>query len=227
MLNESFLSLCLDENKKIKKENLAKLTWGNYSCIDRETGLVYIKPSGVNLGSIGLKEISVIDINCHPVSGLKYSIDAPIHVELYRAMPHIRSVCHTHSTYATSFAQAEKYIRMYGTTHADMFFDDVRVITPPISIYELGKNHEKELGIFIAKNLTDQDSGAILVSHHGPFVWSDKEDAVNIAIALEEVAKMAFITEGLGSSKKVSDVISKFHWSRKHGKEKRYGQDGN
>jgi L-ribulose-5-phosphate 4-epimerase len=188
---------------------------------------VYIKPSGANIDCINENDISVVDMNCNQFSGLKFSVDTPIHVELYRAMPHVKSICHTHSTYATSFAQANRNIQMYGTTHADMFVDDVRVIEAPLSIYETGERHEKELGIYIAKNLTPSDSAAILVTSHGPFTWSDKNNAVDIAIALEEVAKMAFITEALGGRLRVSKAISSFHWDRKHGKDKRYGQDGN
>ena len=225
MLNKDYLTLCLSENQKIKSERLAKLTWGNYSCIDRENSLVYIKPSGVDINSIKPDDISVVDMNCNQFSGLKFSIDTPIHIELYKSMPHIRSICHNHSTYATSFAQANRNIQMYGTTHADMFTDDIRTIPVPLSIYETGDQHEKELGIYISKNLTPNDSGAVLVCSHGPFVWSDKNNAVDVAVALEEIAKMAYITESLGGRLRVSKVISNFHWNRKHGEDKRYGQD--
>tara|TARA_R100000008_G_scaffold4749_1_gene2976 strand:- start:15417 stop:16100 length:684 start_codon:yes stop_codon:yes gene_type:complete len=227
MSSKNFLALCLRENRKIKSENLAKLTWGNYSCIDRENSLVYIKPSGVDVEKMSESDIAVIDMSYNQLSGLKCSIDTPIHVEIYRAMTHISSICHNHSTYATSFAQANRDIQMYGTTHADMFVDTVRVINSPISIYEAGDQHEKELGVYIAKNLTSKDSGAILLSSHGPFTWSEKENAVDVAIALEEIAKMAYITESLGGRMKISSTISSFHWDRKHGKGRRYGQDGN
>ena len=159
MSNKDFLSLCLSENRKIKSECLAKLTWGNYSCIDRANSLVYIKPSGVDTDNIKEEDISVVDLNLDQKAGLKYSIDTPIHVELYKALPNIKSICHNHSTYATSFAQANRDIQMYGTTHADMFIDVVRVIASPFSIYETGDQHEKELGMYIAKHLTPRDSG--------------------------------------------------------------------
>ena len=225
MLSSKLLEFCLVENKKIKKERLAKLTWGNYSCIDRKNSLVYIKPSGVDVESIKKEDIAVVDLDCKHVSGLKQSIDTPIHVEIYKSHPNISSICHNHSTYATSFAQANRSIQIYGTTHADVFAGCVRVISPPLSIYQTGEQHEKELGKYISKNILEKDTGAILLSSHGPFTWSRKKDAVDIAIALEEIAKMAYLTESMGGMLEVSNIISSFHWGRKHGKDKRYGQD--
>lgn len=219
--------VCRVENVRIRDESLAKLSWGNYSCIDRSNGLVYIKPSGVDPSKIEDSDIAVVALNGKQVAGLKKSVDTDIHLSIYRSLVRVSSICHTHSTYATSFAQARRSIQQYGTTHCDVFPSEVRVIDPPPYIYALGKEHEKELGKFISESLTEDDFGAILVAHHGPFVWSQDLQAIDIAVALEEIAKMSFITEQLGSKKKVPVEVSRFHWSRKHGKESWYGQDGN
>lgn len=224
MLNENFLKKCLRENARIPQENLAKLTWGNYSLIDRNTSRVYIKPSGVNIRELDYYQISVIDLDGQHISGLKCSIDTNIHLQIYKHFQNISSVCHTHSPYATAFAQAKKDINVYGTTHADTFAGPIRVIDPPLDIYSVGELHEFFLGNYIVDSITENDSNAILVSHHGPFVWSAKQDAVDVAIALEEVAKMAYLTEQLGMKSTIQDEIKNFHWDRKHGEKKRYGQ---
>jgi len=224
MLNDSFLKKCLYENTRIPQENLAKLTWGNYSLIDRNTSLVYIKPSGVNIKDLKYYQISVVDLDGQKVSGLKPSIDTKIHLQFYKYFSDISSVCHSHSTYATSFAQAKKDIKIYGTTHADTFAGPIRVIDPPIDVYSTGELHEFFLGNYIVDSITGSDSNAILISHHGPFVWSKKHDAVDVAVALEEVAKMAYLTEQMGTTVSINDEIKNFHWNRKHGENKRYGQ---
>lgn len=224
MLNEALLKKCLQENARIPLENLAKVTWGNYSLIDRSASLVYIKPSGVSLKEIDPYKIAVVDLSGRQISGLKRSIDTNIHLELYKSFPDISSICHTHSPYATSYAQAKKDINVYGTTHADTFAGPVRVIDPPLDIYSTGELHESLLGKFIVDSMVPSDSNAILVSHHGPFAWSSKLDAIDVAIALEEIAKMAYITEKLGTTSPIEENIKDFHWSRKHGTNKRYGQ---
>lgn len=219
------LKKCLEENRRIQKEGLAKLSWGNYSCIDRTEGLVYIKPSGVNLFDISETDIAVVDLENLQLSGMKKSVDTQIHLSLYKKLQNVNSVCHTHSTYATAYSQSGKNIEMYGTTHADFAIDVIRNLQSPLDIYEQGKDHEKFLGNFIASKIEDRDNCAILVKHHGPFFWSKSYDAVDVAIAIEEIAKMAFLTELLGSKDRIPVEISNFHWDRKHGKEKRYGQD--
>lgn len=222
-----FLKKCLDENRKIQREGLAKLSWGNYSCIDREENLVYIKPSGANLLEITEKDISVVDLKNNHISGMKCSVDTPIHLAIYKKLQQVKSVCHTHSTYATAYSQSGRTIEMYGTTHADVSAGPIRNVDAPLNIYELGKDHEKSLGDFIADNLKEDDSCAILVKHHGPFTWSESYNAVDHAIAIEEIAKMACLTESLGCKERIPQEISSFHWQRKHGKEKWYGQDRN
>lgn len=219
--------VCRVENVRIHAENLAKLSWGNYSCIDRSKGLVYIKPSGIDPSKIEDRDIAVVTLDGKQVAGLKKSVDTNIHLSIYQTLARVTSICHTHSTYATSFAQARRSIQQYGTTHCDVFPSEVRVIDPPTHIYSLGRDHEKELGKFISESLTENDFGAILVAHHGPFVWSQDFRAIDVAVALEEIAKMSFITEQLGSKKAVPVEVSRFHWSRKHGKGSWYGQGGN
>lgn len=219
-----FLKKCLQENKRIHSENLAKLTWGNYSLIDRKKSLIYIKPSGLALTSACASDIAVVNLDGKQLSGKKCSIDTNIHLEIYKSVPWISSICHTHSCYATAYAQSKKDIQMYGTTHADTFMSSIRTIVPPLDIYDKEDLHELELGLFITRSLTDQDTGGILVYRHGPFAWSSGLDAVDVAIALEEIAKMSYITENLGMSEHLEDQIKNFHWNRKHGAKKRYGQ---
>jgi len=221
----TFFTRCLKENKKIKNSDLAKLSWGNYSCIDKNNGLVYIKPSGVDLDAINENDISVVDLEGNQLSGMKCSVDTQIHLSLYKNFEEITSICHTHSTYATAFSQAGKDINMYGTTHADVFPSAIRVITPPSEIYQK-KDHEKLLGEFISNSLKPfKNNGAIMVKYHGPFVWSANFSAVDIAIALEEISRMAYLTETLGCTKSLSCEISNLHWERKNGEGKWYGQN--
>lgn len=220
----NFFTRCLKENQKIQNHNLAKLSWGNYSCIDRSNELIYIKPSGVDLSAINENDISVVSLDGKQLSGMNCSVDTEIHLSLYRNFVEISSICHTHSTYATAFAQAGKDINMYGTTHADVFPSAVRAIAPPFEIYHK-KNHEKLLGEFISNNLKKfKKDSAVLVKHHGPFVWSTSFSAVDTAIALEEISKMAYLTETLGYTKNLPREISSLHWERKHGEDKWYGQ---
>lgn len=220
-------ALCRSENIRIKEERLAKLTWGNYSCIDRELELVYIKPSGINPSHILDSDISVVDLNGNHLSGLNPSVDTAIHLAIYNSNPEVSSICHSHSTYATAYAQSCKDILQRGTTHCDTFHKKISAISPPKEIYEAGKSHEKALGEFISFESCKDSSGAVLVAFHGPFVWSKDANAVDLAIALEEIAKISFLSETLGCSLELPEEISKFHWSRKHGREKWYGQDRN
>lgn len=224
MLNEDLLKKCLLENSRIQQENLAKVTWGNYSLIDRTTSFVYIKPSGVSLKDIDYNQIAVVQLDGKQISGLKCSVDTNIHLEFYKKFSYISSVCHTHSTYATAYAQAKKDINIYGTTHADTFDGKVRVIDPPVEIYHSEELHEFLLGQHIVNSLTNEDNTAILVASHGPFVWSNKYDAVDVSIALEEIAKMAYLTESICNPQPIKKDIKNFHWNRKHGNNKRYGQ---
>ena len=223
MSKNDLLKKCLQENKRILNENLAKLTWGNYSLIDRSESLVYIKPSGLQLATAEPEDISIVTLDGVQISGKKCSIDTNIHLELYKAIPWMVSICHTHSCYATAYAQAKKDISMYGTTHADTFASSIRVLEPPLGIYE-ETQHEESLGKFIATSLTQQDTGGVLIYRHGPFAWSSSFEAVDVAIALEEIAKMSFLTESLGMTDTIESQIKHFHWDRKHGAKKRYGQ---
>lgn len=223
--DKCLLKKCLQENRRIPSENLAKLTWGNYSLVDRKNSVIYIKPSGLSLSSATEDDIAIVNLaDGRQLAGKKCSIDTNIHLEIYRNISWISSICHTHSCYASAYAQAKRDIPVYGTTHADTFAASIRNIEPPLDIYNKEELHELELGTFISKSLTQEDTGGILVYRHGPFAWSTGLDAVDIAVALEEIAKMSYITESLGMTKPLESQIKNFHWDRKHGAKKRYGQ---
>lgn len=218
------------QNLALVKNNLVILTWGNVSAIDREHGLVVIKPSGVDYSVMKASDMVVTDLNGKVVEGnLKPSSDLLTHIELYKAFPNICGVVHTHSTFATSFAQAGKPIKPYGTTHADTFYGEVPV-TRELTKEEIDKDYELNTGKVIVETFLDKDYEAIpsvIVKNHGPFSWGKTpEKAVENATILEEVSKMAFITEGLTPNvKKVSKNLLDKHYLRKHGKNAYYGQE--
>lgn len=222
----------LQGNKAIQKHGLTTFTWGNLSAIDTEHSLIAIKPSGVSYGDMTVEDIVLIDL----YSGLKVegennpSSDTPTHLELYRSFPAIKSIVHTHSTYATSFAQALKCIKCFGTTHADYFWGDVPVV------YSLGKeeiksDYEQSVGKSIIRYFDDYEldvmkTPAALVPGHGPFVWGDSiQSAIYHAVVLEEVAQMNYLTIQIKRDAKElpKDILDK-HYSRKHGENSYYGQ---
>ncbi|MBO5223390.1 MAG: L-ribulose-5-phosphate 4-epimerase [Clostridia bacterium] len=218
-----------EENLKLKSNGLVVLTWGNVSAIDRESGLVVIKPSGVSYETMKPSDMVVVDLDGKVVEGnYRPSSDTPTHVWLYKAFPEIGGVVHTHSTYATSFAQAGEEITPYGTTHADAFYGAVPC-TRELSKEEIEGEYELNTGKVISETFEKIDYNAIpavLVKNHGPFTWGKTcEKAVENAITLEEVAKMAINTKIINpSAKAVGKHLLDKHYNRKHGKNAYYGQ---
>ena len=218
----------LEANLKLKNYGLVILTWGNVSECDREKGVFAIKPSGVDYATMTAEDIVVCDMNGNVVDGkLNPSVDMPTHLELYKNFKNVNGVVHTHSTYATAFAQAGKPVTAYGTTHADYFFGPVpctRVLTKE----EMEKDYELNTGKVITECVGEKDFlsvPAVLVKSHGVFtVGKDCFKAVENAYVLEEIAKMAYLTETLGNKNPVSSDLLKVHYERKHGANARYGQ---
>jgi len=221
----------LNANLELVKRNLVTYTWGNVSGIDRARGLVVIKPSGVEYENMTSDDMVVVDlITGNTVEGKwRPSSDTPTHLALYRAFPDIGGVVHTHSRFATSWAQSGKSIPAYGTTHADYFYGDIpctRKMTPE----EIAGDYELETGNVITeifKGRSANDIPAVLVHSHGPFTWgTDPGNAVHNAVVLEELAFMALCTRILSPDigEMQSELLDK-HYLRKHGKNAYYGQE--
>ncbi|MDR1542438.1 MAG: L-ribulose-5-phosphate 4-epimerase [Clostridiales bacterium] len=226
---EQLKSRVLKANLLLPKYSLAAFTWGNASGIDRQLGLIAIKPSGVEYDEMTSKDIVIVDMDGKPVQGsLKPSSDTSTHIELYKSFPGIGGVVHTHSKWATIFAQAGKDVKAYGTTHADYFYGAVPC-TRPMKPEEINGEYERETGLVIAERfsgLDPQQIPAVLVHSHGPFAWGkDPLDAVHNAVVLEEVAMMAWhcemIDKGIGAMQQ--ELLDK-HFLRKHGAGAYYGQ---
>ena len=207
-------------------------TFGNVSGIDRESGIVAIKPSGVDYSVLKAEDIVLVDLDGNVVeSKLRPSSDTPTHIELYKAFPSIGGVCHTHSTYATSFAQAGRHVKPYGTTHAD-YFGGVIPCTRRMTPDEIAGEYEMNTGLVIAetfKSLDPERMSAVLVNSHGPFKWGkDANASVMNSVYLEMVANMAMNTEMLKALGNDCDPMQpellRKHFDRKHGKNKYYGQ---
>jgi L-ribulose-5-phosphate 4-epimerase len=215
-------------NIDLVKAGLVLLTWGNASGIDREKGLIVIKPSGVKYSEMKAGDMVVVNLDGNVVEGkYKPSSDTPTHLELYKAFPEIGGIVHTHSSYATAWAQAGKSIPILGTTHADCFSGPVPC-TQDMTEEEIMGNYEKETGstIFSAyKNLNYLEIPGVLVKNHGPFTWGKNlEQAVYNSIVLEEVAKLAQLTLSVNPKATMNDALTKKHYDRKHGKNAYYGQ---
>jgi L-ribulose-5-phosphate 4-epimerase len=222
--------LVFQANLLLPKHGLIVFTWGNVSGIDRERGLVVIKPSGVSYDVMKADDMVVVDLKTGKIveGKLKPSSDTPTHLELYKAFPNIGGIVHTHSRWATSFAQAGRGIMALGTTHGDYFYGEIpctRKMTPA----EIEGEYEKETGTVIIETFKDKDPDAVpavLVHSHGPFTWgTDAMDAVHNAVVLDEVAFMNFHTMMLepGISPMQKELLDK-HYLRKHGKNAYYGQ---
>ena len=219
----------LKANLALVKHNLITFTWGNVSGIDRETGLVVIKPSGVEYEGMTAEDMVVVDLQGNVVEGKwKPSSDTPTHLALYRAFPELGGVVHTHSRWATSWAQAGRGIPAYGTTHGDYFYGEIpctRKLTPE----EIAGDYELETGNVIIETFKGKphaDIPAVLVNSHGPFAWgTDPDNAVHNAVVLEELAFMAYHAEAINPSVGVmqQELLDK-HYLRKHGKNAYYGQ---
>ncbi len=216
-------------NIDLVKHGLVIFTWGNVSGIDREQGLIVIKPSGVDYHNMKPSDMVVVDMQGKVVEGdYKPSSDTPTHVVLYNHFKSIGGVVHTHSEWATSWAQAGKPIPAYGTTHADYFYGEIPC-TRSLSKNEVETNYELNTGKVIAERFTNLDPNAIpgvLVTGHGPFSWGkDAHTAVHNAKVMDEVAKMAFRTEILGNKQPIDQYLLDKHYLRKHGKNAYYGQN--
>lgn len=218
-----------EANLELVEKKLVIYTWGNVSGIDREKGLIVIKPSGVDYDKLKAEDMVVVDLEGNVVEGkYKPSSDTATHVVLYNAFKEIGGIVHTHSEWATSFAQAGLSIPAFGTTHADYFYGEIPC-TRPMTTEEINGQYEKETGNVIVETFKGINplcvSGA-LVNEHGPFSWgTSPEDAVYHAVVMEQVAKMAFNTIKLkGNSKPMDKVLLDKHFLRKHGKNAYYGQ---
>jgi L-ribulose-5-phosphate 4-epimerase len=215
-------------NVELQQQGLITLTWGNVSGIDRDWGLVAIKPSGVSYADLTPERIVLVDMNGRVKSGaLKPSSDTATHIRLYKAFPEIGGVAHTHSLYATIFAQAEVPIRCMGTTHADHFFGEVPV-TRRLTAEEVAGDYEASTGDVIVERfagINPVSMPAVLVAGHAPFTWGRTAmDAVHNSIALESVAQMALSTLRLNPDAELPDYVLQKHYQRKHGPNAYYGQ---
>lgn len=217
-----------EANLDLVKHNLVVFTWGNVSGIDRENELVVIKPSGIAYDLLKPRDMVVLNLYGQVVEG-KYnpSSDAPTHLVLYRQFREIGGVAHTHSGWATSWAQAGRDIPALGTTHADYFYGDIPC-TRKLTSDEILGNYELETGRVIVerfKDLNPMHMPGVLVNNHGPFTWGvHATDAVYHAVVLEEVAKMAFRTRVLNPDASADQVLIDKHYLRKHGDKAYYGQ---
>ncbi|MBQ9973942.1 MAG: L-ribulose-5-phosphate 4-epimerase [Oscillospiraceae bacterium] len=217
-------------NRLLKDSGLVVLTWGNVSQIDRETGRIVIKPSGVSYDTMTAEDMVVVDLDGNVVEGrLRPSSDLPTHLALYRAFPNIGGITHTHSRWATVFSQAGRPIPALGTTHADTFYGEVPV-TRKMTEQEIQGEYEKETGNVIVETFAHMDPNeipAVLVHSHGPFIWGkDAVKSVENAITLEEVAMMAYYTLQLDANAQIQQPLLEKHFLRKHGSGAYYGQEG-
>lgn len=225
---ESLKQEVLEANLDLVKRNLVILTWGNVSAIDRATGLVVIKPSGVSYDDMKAEDMVVVDMDGNVVEGdLRPSSDTPTHLAIYRHFAEVGGVVHTHSTYATAWAQAGLPIPNVGTTHADTFYCDIPC-TDEMTSEQIATAYEAATGDVIADAFEGKNpmhTPAVLVKHHGPFTWGKSAaDAVHNAVVLEEVARMAFITVTLNPKVEMNGDLVEKHYERKHGANAYYGQ---
>ncbi len=215
-------------NLDLVAHNLVIFTWGNVSAIDREKGLIVIKPSGVSYDNMKADDMVVLNLDGKVVEGkLKPSSDTPTHLELYKRFPNIGGVVHTHSTYATAWAQAGMDIPIIGTTHADYFADDIPC-TRDMTKEEVEGEYELETGKVIVEAFNDKNPDhipGVIVKNHAPFTWGkDAHDAVHNSVVVEQVAKMAFVSKSINPNTTMNPFLTKKHFERKHGANAYYGQ---
>ena len=222
-----------EANMELYRNHLAPLTWGNVSQVDRSLGVMAIKPSGVPYERLSAEDITVVSLETgERVAGhLNPSSDTPTHLALYRAFPGIGGITHTHSPYATAWAQAGRPLRCLGTTHADCFYGEVPV-TRCVSREEAARAYEAETGTVIVEAFAGRDpvhTPGVLVRGHGPFTWGDSAlKSVHNAITLEEVARMNLLTLLLdGNVPDLPEALQSKHFERKHGPNAYYGQGSN
>ncbi|EGD46887.1 L-ribulose-5-phosphate 4-epimerase [Ruminiclostridium papyrosolvens DSM 2782] len=226
---EQLKKAVLEANLELPKKGLVTYTWGNVSGIDRESGLIAIKPSGVEYDVMTAEDIVLIDLTGKVVEGkLKPSSDAPTHVALYNAFPEIGGVTHTHSRWATAFAQAGMGIPAYGTTHADYFYGEIPC-TREMTKDEIQSEYEANTGTVIIEAFKDLNPNyvpAVLVKNHAPFTWGKSAaESVHNSVVLEEVAMMAIQCKQLNPNvTPMPKVLLDKHFMRKHGPKAYYGQ---
>ena len=219
----------LEANLELVRRGLVLYTFGNASGIDREQGLVVIKPSGMSYETMKPEDLVVVDLDGRTVEGLlRPSSDLPTHIILYKAFPAIGGVAHTHSRCATAWAQAQREIPCFGTTHADYFHGPVPV-TKPLSPAEIKKNYEQNTGLAILRSMKKHDplhTPGVLVAGHAPFCWGGSAvEAAHNAVVVEEVAAIALQTiRANPKARPISKVLHEKHFFRKHGSAAYYGQ---
>jgi L-ribulose-5-phosphate 4-epimerase len=216
-------------NLDLVRHGLVIMTFGNVSAVDRASDLMIIKPSGVSYDHMTAADMVVTDINGNVVEGtLKPSSDTMTHLALYRAFPNIGAVVHTHSPYATAWAQAGKDIPCLGTTHADYFHGPVPV-TRRLREKETESDYEYNTGLVIAEAIGERDPltmPAVLVNSHGPFTWGRSvAAALQNAVILEDVARIAFMSLSIAPANEIEKHLLDRHYNRKHGSNARYGQN--
>lgn len=218
-------------NMDLPAYGLVTFTWGNVSAIDREKGLFVIKPSGVDYDKLSPEDMVVMDLNGEKVEGsYNPSSDTATHLELYKAFPGVGGIVHTHSSYATSWAQAGRSIPCYGTTHADYIYGEIPCVRC-LTREEIEGAYEKNTGLLISNEFKAMDKDpmavpAVLCKNHGPFAWGkDAHEAVHNAVVLEEVAKMAYRAEIIEPRiQPAPQELQDKHYYRKHGANAYYGQ---
>ena len=224
---ENLKQRVFEQNIALVKHGLVVLTWGNVSARDEKTGLIVIKPSGVPYSEMKAEDMTIVDTDGNIVEGnYRPSSDLETHIYLYKKYPSLGGVVHTHSTYATAFAQSGREIPAYGTTHADAFFGNVPC-TREMTNAEIDEAYERNTGKVITEAIVDVDAiPAMLVKNHGVFTWGKTpEKAVEYAVTLEDVAKMALLTEQLNNNTpKINKHLIDKHKFRQHGKNAYYGQ---
>lgn len=215
-------------NLDLVSHGLVLFTWGNVSAIDRATGLVVIKPSGVAYDHMKPEDMVIVNLAGEVVEGnYKPSSDTPSHIAFYKAFTDIGGVVHTHSTYATAWAQSGKDIPILGTTHADYFVDSIPC-TRSMTAEEIADDYEKNTGVVVVERFQDLNPNfipGVIVKNHGPFTWGkDADEAVHNSVVLEEVAKMAQIAKDINPDCTMNPLLTQKHFYRKHGADAYYGQ---
>ena len=229
MLLQSLREEVLEANLELVRRGLVLYTFGNASAISRRDGLIAIKPSGVPYETMAPEDIVITDLDGRLVEGeLRPSSDLPTHVELYKHFPDIGGVAHTHSEFATAWAQADSPIPCFGTTHADYFHGPIPV-TPRLTPDEIATDYERNTGLVICRlfeQLGADESPAVLVAGHAPFCWGPSAAAAaHNAVILESVARMAYYTIAIAADAvPISADLHDKHFLRKHGKDAYYGQ---